>query len=139
MQGLPGQKAWGVRFSPYAFLTIEFGQPEAPTTDAESLHGEWYLWLYDCDWRLEEDDQVIVASGDERTPREEEIQCLEGRVLEAFDVVTPAFDAVLTFAGRVVLRLFRIITKGDERESWMLFTPKKTLAVGPGSQWSSRE
>jgi hypothetical protein len=134
MQGLPGQKAWGVALGEGSFLTIEFGKPVQPARVGEAVHGEWHLWLYGCAWRIEQNARVIVSSEDERSKIEGEIQHLEGRVLQSFELLTPALDAVITFEGDIVLRIFSVYT--EDMESWMLFTPEKVITVGPAGQWS---
>jgi hypothetical protein len=134
IQGLPGQKAWGVALGQGSFLTMEFGKPVQPTKANETVHGEWHLWLYGCAWRLEERERIIVSSEDEHSKIEREIQRLEGRVLQSFELLTPALDAVVSFEDNVVLRLFSIYT--EDMDSWMLFTPDKVITVGPAGQWS---
>ncbi len=121
IKGLPGQKVWGVAIGHGGFLTMEFGRPLFPQKANETIHGEWHLWLYGCGWRLEQKGSVIVASEDERGKMEAETRQLEGCVLESIEVLTPALDAVFTFEGDKVLRLFSLYT--EEMDSWMLFTP----------------
>jgi hypothetical protein len=134
IDGLTGQRAWGVALGQGSFLTMEFGKPVQPAKASEAIHGEWHLWLYGCAWRVEENGRVIVSSEDERSKIEREIQRLEGRVLQSFEVLTPALDAVVTFDGRIILRIFSVYT--EDMESWMLFTPDKVITVGPAGQWS---
>ena len=134
LQGLLGQKAWGVARGQGSFVTMEFGQPVPPAKANETTHGEWHLWLYGCAWRLEQGDRVVIASEDEQMDIETAIQLLEGRVLQKFDLQTPALDAVLTFENDIVLRLFSV--NAEEMDSWMLFTPEKVITVEARGQWS---
>lgn len=89
-------------------MTLEFGQPLHPLKANETVHGEWHLWLYGCAWRLEQEERVIGASEDSQEKIENNIQRLEGRVLQTFEIVTPALDAFITFEGNSVLRLFSV-------------------------------
>ena len=113
---------------------MEFGKPVQPAKANKRVHGEWHLWLYGCAWRIEENERVLVSSEDDRSKIEEEIQRLEGRILQSFELLTPALDAVVTFEGDIVLRLFSVYT--EDMDSWMLFTPEKVITVGPAGQWS---
>jgi hypothetical protein len=133
-QGLLGQKAWGVAPGQGSFVTMEFGQPLPPAKNKGTIHGEWHLWIYGCAWRLEQEGRVVAASEDDRSKIEASIQRLEGQALLSFEVQTPALDAVITFEGECVLRLFSNDT--EEMDSWMLFTPEKVITVGPAGQWS---
>lgn len=137
MRGILGQRAWRVVRGQGSFLTMEFGRPVQPATPDEVAHGEWHLWLYGCAWRLEEGEHILVASEDEHAKIEKAIQRLEGRALQSFDLLLPALDAVVTFEGGVILRLFSVET--EAMDSWMLFTPDKVITVGPAGRWSYGE
>jgi hypothetical protein len=133
MQGLLGQKAWRVARGQGSFVTMDFGQLLLPA----KTRGEWHLWAYGCAWRLEQEGRVIAASEDDFSKIETSIQRLEGQALLSFEVQTPALDAVITFEGGCVLRLFS--TNTEDMDSWMLFTPEKVITVGPAGQWSYGE
>lgn len=141
LQGVIDQKAWGVKRGVGSFITIEFGQPMPPKSPNGKSYGEWHLWVYGGEWRLEKGDHVVVASEDDQTKIEAEIQCIEGCALQAFEVVTPALDAVLTFEQEIVLRIFSIYSEETEdrgMDSWMLYTPDagNVITVQPGGKWS---
>jgi len=137
LQGVLGQNAWGVARGEGSFVTIEFGQPVQPVKENEKVHGQWHLWLYGCAWRLEQGEGVIVASEDDTAKIEAEIQRLQGRVLQSFELTTAALDAVISFESDIVLRLFAVST--EDMDSWMLFTPDKVITIGPSGQWSYEE
>ncbi len=137
LQGVLGQRAWGVARGEGSFVTIEFGQSMPPSKVNGKSHGEWHLWLYGCAWRLEQGESIIVASEDDTLKIETAIQCIEGRVLQSFELMTLALDAVISFEGDIVLRLFAVST--EEMDSWMLFTPDKVITIGPSGQWSYEE
>ncbi len=129
------QKAWGVSLGFGSFLTLEFGQPLPPSEERQKIHGEWHLWLYNCAWRLEEDDKILAASGDERHKLETAIHRLEGLTLQSVNLLSPAWDVVFTFEHQVVLRLFTIYSQ--DYEHWFLYVPDgNVLSVGPGSSCS---
>lgn len=141
LQGVIGQKAWGVERGIGRFVTIEFGQPQPPKRPYGKSHGEWHLWVYGGAWRLERGGQVLVASEDASSKIEAEICCLEGCVLQSFEVVTPALDAFLTFEQEIVLRIFSVYSEEPEdrvRDNWRLYTPDagNVITVHPGGSWS---
>ncbi len=141
LQGVIGKKAWGVARGIGTFITIEFGQLVPSKYPNEKSHGEWHLWVRSGAWRLEKDERVLVASEDDQAKIEAEIQCLEGCVLQSFEVVTPALDALLTFEPDIVLRIFSIYSEETEErgmDSWMVFTPDagNVITVQPGGKWS---
>lgn len=141
LQGVIGQKAWGVKRGVGSFITIDFGQPMPPKSPNGKAHGEWHLWVYGGEWRLEKENQVVVASEDDQAKIEAEIPSIEGCALQAFEVMTPALDAVLTFEQEIVLRIFSIYSEEtDDRgmDSWMLYTPDagNVITVHAGGKWS---
>ena len=137
LQGVLGQKAWGVARGEGSFVTIEFGQPVQPVKANGKVHGQWHLWLYGCAWRLEQGESVVVASEDDIAKIEAEIQRLQEHTIQSFELMMPALDATISFEGDIVLRLFAVST--DDMDSWMLFTPDKVITVGPSGQWSYEE
>ena len=137
LQGVLGQKAWGVARGEGSFVTIEFGQPVQPVKANGKVHGQWHLWLYGCAWRLEQGESVVVASEDDIAKIEAEIQRLQEHTIQSFELMMPALDATISFEGDIVLRLFAVST--DDMDSWMLFTPDKVITVGPSGQLSYEE
>lgn len=141
LQGVIGEKAWGVEHGIGTFVTIEFGQRMPAKYPRGKSHGEWHLWVYGGAWRLEKGEQVVVASEDDQAKIEKEIRCIEGCVLQSFEVVTPALDALLTFEQEIVLRIFSIYSEETEdrgMDNWKLFTPDagNVITVHPGGKWS---
>lgn len=141
LQGVIGQKAWGVKRGIGSFVTMEFGQPLPPKYPNGTSHGEWHLWVYGGAWRLEKGEHVVVASEDDQTKIETEIRCLEGCALDSFEVMTPALDALLTFEQEIVLRIFSMYSEEAEdrgMDNWLLYTPDagNVITVHPGGKWS---
>ena len=130
---LVGKQAWNVRLGIGNSLTMNFGKQLEPNEFGQ-LFGEWYLWLEGCEWRIDQQDQILIAGEDSREQLRVAVQELEGRTLLAVSLYSPAIDAIFEFEGHLSLRLFAVNT--TELESWNLFTPEdKVLVVGPGSKW----
>lgn len=141
LQGVIGKKAWGVKRGVGSFITIEFGTKMPSKTPKGGSHGEWHLWVYGGEWRLENEEHVVVASEDDPKKIEIEIQCLEGCTLQSFEIMTPALDAILTFDQKIILRIFGIYSEETEdrgMDSWLLYTPDagNVITVHPGGKWS---
>ncbi|HEY3992059.1 MAG TPA: hypothetical protein VGM01_04170 [Ktedonobacteraceae bacterium] len=141
LRGVIGKKAWGVKHGIGTFVTMEFGKPVPSKRPGGKSHGEWHLWVYGGAWRLEKGEQVLVASEDDQTKIETEIQCLERHTLQSFEILTPALDAVLTFEQDIVLRIFSIYSEETEdrgMDNWRLYTPDagSVITVHPGGKWS---
>ena len=113
---------------------MDFGQRLPPQGKSKYSPAEWHLWVYCCVWRLERGDAILAACEDPRPVLREVLRDLTGLTLESFTVSPPAGDAVIIFEGGYTLRLFSVYRK--EHDSWMLFTPgRSVLVVGPGSGW----
>ena len=144
LQGVISQKAWDVKRGIGSFVTMNFGQPLPPKRpNGRFSRGEWHLWVYGGEWRLEDEERVIVASEDDKKKIDTEIRCLEGQVLQSFEVMTPALDAVLTFEPNYVFRIFSIYseeTEDDGMDSWKLYTPDagNVIVVHADGTWSYR-
>lgn len=107
-----------------------YGQEVSPEVD-------WYLWGRRCEWRIETNHEVLVASQDKQDKVELVCNRLEGKMLIAIDVIPPAFEAILSFEDELILRLFPVTSK---ETYWVLFTADKhILDVGPGTEWSYRK
>ena len=134
---LLGMKPWSVRLGIGSMLNFEFGK-ELKDQGFNHPTGEWHLWVYMSAWRLQTAHDVIVASEDSREFIEDEIKCLEGKILENVKISMPALETEFMFETGLVLRLFPIYTQERKHcDHWMLFTPDDmVLAIGPGNTWS---
>jgi hypothetical protein len=80
-----GRPCWGVKRGYASFLTLEFGEPHLEIREPRSLgrdasrrvreglarrlatvHGEWHLWIYYCDWVVHKGDVVVGDSSSAR-------------------------------------------------------------------------
>ena len=73
LQGVLGQKAWGVALGEGSIVTLEFGQSmPPPKVNGKSL-GNGISGCIGCAWRLEQGGSIIVASEDGTLKIETEI------------------------------------------------------------------
>jgi hypothetical protein len=126
---LLGQKTWGVRQGWGSFVTLEFGLRHL---EDRHFHGEWHLWLYQCDWMLR---SQARPSRDEMANSESKrglipaaVGNLNGLELSAvsFDPDRMATDFV--FQGDLHLICWPYPDAKSDEECWMLFLPDKQVA-----------
>jgi len=136
-----GKAAWGVKIGYGSFLTMEFGITNNSQADL-SLRGEWHLWFYLCNWRIEKDDYFIVGSEDTKEKLIEGVKKIEGRKLISFEICPQTLDLLLTFESNLLLRSFSVISdvEGEDKPHWMLYMPdNRVLVAGPGNRWVIEE
>jgi len=86
-------------------------------------------------WRLNQNKEPILGSGDEMDVINQKLPILEGKKFISGKIVNNSFDCHFEFEGNISLNLFSFYI-ADSRQ-WMLFTPqKKTFVAGPGSTWA---
>jgi len=119
--GLKGQSPWGVKLGVGSFLTMEFGDPREKQLSS-FVHGDWGLWLYMCNWRIEIGSEIVTGSNDDRSVIEAALKELLLGPLETVTLLDPALDLSLQFSSRTKLLTFSSSSNRDE-EQWKLFTP----------------
>jgi hypothetical protein len=134
-----GEKAWGAHRLFGISFHCHFGKPTRGSDwgSEVSLHGQWWLCVKWCGWRLQADNELIAASND---PHEMDamIECLNGKFITSIDIERPSLLTTITFNEGLLLRLFptRAEREYDDEDFWKLFTPDKhVLTIGPGTQW----
>ncbi len=144
VQALPGQKAWDAQIGVGNFLLIDFGKTISDVIKATRRkpertyqYGEWSLWLYSCQWRIEYRNLILASTKSEtREEMEIAVKRFNDRIIESIDITEPFWDAVFTFSDGYIIRTFSTST---EREHWTLRTPSgKYLAAGPGTDLEYR-
>jgi hypothetical protein len=121
VSALVGKTPWGLRRGVGSFLTMEFGLPDN-NLSGKLMHGEWHLWLYHCNWRIEIKDTTVASSEFEPTIIDQAIQTLRLSTVRQAEVSNPSFDLSLYFDPAV--RLLTLSSSADhDQEQWMLFMP----------------
>jgi hypothetical protein len=139
-QRLQGKPCWNVRRGYGHFLTLEFGEPHLEIREPSqvtksvsprvrklfarrrvTVHGQWHLWIYCCDWELLIDGKLI-ADNRSSTPRkiDRALADLDGQALTGVSVSPKNARSVFEFdlGGSLVTRRF-----DRTGEQWMLFEP----------------
>jgi hypothetical protein len=112
-----------------SFLTFVLGE------DPRDHPGQgWYVWAYQCAWRLDAGDRTVCGSDDERAKINDAVAGLDGAQLLTFDI-DRACEATLKFSGDLELRFFPV--RSTEYIHWMLWLPDGyVLSAGPGWVWT---
>ena len=143
---LIGQRAWQPNQGIGSFLTFEFGTkvPRKPIKSKllkrirkgpQLDRGEWHLWIYMCEWRIEKGSEILAGSEDDHSKVEIALQSFNNKTLTSMEILSSFLDTLFIFEDEVNLRTFSRDSK--ECEHWMLFTPdENVLSLGPGSSWS---
>lgn len=134
---LIGQKVSAIDLGHGSFLTIDFGtliEKQGPRH--KYLVGQCHLWVYMCGWRIDKDNQPLIASSDSRDKISDAIRTIAGTTLTNY-VLNSALDAQFSFDNNISLTLFN--TSTEDEEQWMLYLWEQdvryVLVIGPGNSW----
>ena len=148
LYGLP---CWGVGRGYGSFLTLEFGRPhlhlrepyqstaaskrvrDIAATRLATVHGDWHLWIYCCDWKVCNGARLIGdSSSKHRIDRA--ARFLNGQKLLKAWVVPRGMRSVFEFdlGGRLETKPFD--RKGEQ---WLLYEPNgNVLSVRADCRYS---
>jgi hypothetical protein len=135
-----------------SFLTFEFGEPhleireprDAPKRATRkvrelfarrgvAVHGEWHLWVYECDWEILVEGRRIANNRSSWT-YERGTNRLDGQKLMRFSLQPRGLQSIFEFDLGGVL-----VTRPYDRsgEQWILFCPsKKVLTLRADSKYA---
>ena len=143
-QPVIGKLSWNVQNGVGSSLTFEFGEPHMKVIREPyvsrskkpgvirhsarrivSVHGEWHLWIWSCDWRFFRHNLLI---GDSESPKKEIKQIaldLEGQALVNIKVIGAGITIFeFDLGGRLETRPYLEENKEAEpEEQWLLYQP----------------
>jgi len=122
---LIGQKAWGGKIGWGSFLTIEFG---ARHLEDHRFHGDWHLWLYQCDWELRSGRRLLAHSESKKRIMQLAINNLNDAQLTNFSFDARQMLSTLTFGRQLHLTCKPYPDATPDEECWMLFMPNQQVA-----------
>lgn len=132
---LIGLRAWGSTLGQGSFLTIEFGDALPVDAITNAQHGEWHLWVYNASWRIERNNEILIASEDNRQEIKKVIGILDGLSLEHVHVLISGIDTIFEFTNSIILRVIPLNVR-DDIDYWILYMPNnKTLTFRTGASW----
>lgn len=125
LRPLIGQRAWGAKVGWGSFVTLEFGSRHL---QHHHYHGEWHLWLYQCDWSLSSETHELANSEKKKKLMQLAIDNLnDGELVDiSFDSEQRATEFV--FTGNLRLRCKPYSDAAPDEQCWMLFMPDKQVA-----------
>jgi hypothetical protein len=121
---LIGQKAWGASIGWGSFVTVEFGPKHLSN---HHYHGEWHLWLYQCDWHLYAGQRLLANSESKKRIMQIATENLNGKAFEraSFDEQRMATEFAFGEDLRLVSQPYDDAT--TDEECWMLFRPDQQV------------
>lgn len=130
-----GQNAWGVKLGYGSFITANFGSLIDLGDNISS--GEWHLWIRHSYWRLEKENQVLVASEDDRVNIEKYVSVINGLKLDAFEINPSTLETFFSFSEDVKVVVTPTSYLQDKYDYWLFFTAtRNVLTIGPGIKFS---
>lgn len=129
-QPLLGQKAWGGKVGWGSFVTVEFG---AKHLGDRHFHGDWHLWLYQCDWELRSGERLLANSESKKRIMRLAVDNLNQAELTDFSFDARQMLSTLTFDRQLHLSCKPYPDATPNEECWILFMPDRQVASLRGS------
>jgi hypothetical protein len=123
-QPLIGRKVWGASIGWGSFATLEFGRRRL---SHHHYHGEWHLWLYQCDWQLYSRGRLLADSESKKRLMQLAIDNLNGEALTQVDLDPQKMATEFTFGQDLRLICKAYSDAVDDEECWMLFLPDRQV------------
>jgi len=143
-RGIYGKPCWCVRPGYGSFLTMEFGTPRLEIREPiaaskgsyakvrkalarrnVSLHGEWHLWIYCCDWEVLSKGKRI-ASSSRRITKRRAAAVLNGQKLIRFSILPGKVLCTFEFDLGAILKARPFDKKSEQ---WLLYGPRHSVLV----------
>lgn len=133
---LYGKFCWGAKKGYGSFLTFDFGEPHLEVRESfrtkdgirelrrlAYVHGDWYLWIYICDWAIISHEKEKANSASRTREIERALGRLNGQALVQVKV-EPDAQTVFTFElGDQLITRPNIAEYGTLQEQWLLYEP----------------
>jgi hypothetical protein len=150
LEALFGLPSWKVERGYGSFVTIEFGEPHVEISEVglmpveiegvperalgrrSAVHGDWHLWIYQCEWSLTLKDIQLAHSESNAVTMNRALHVLNGQCLAGLQIDSRDGSSVFSFdLGCVLTVIPDDASEGDEPdELWLLFEPSgQVLAV----------
>lgn len=124
-QPVIGQRAWGGKVGWGSFVTIEFG---AKHLEDHHFHGDWHLWLYQCDWELRSGERLLAHSESKKRIMQLAVDNLNEVELTDFSFDARQMVSTLTFGRQLRLTCKPYSDATADEDCWMLFMPDRQVA-----------
>jgi hypothetical protein len=122
---LIGQKAWGASVGWGSFVTIEFGSKRL---HHRHYHGDWHLWLYQCEWDLSSNGRLLAHSESKKKVMQLAIDNLNGAELKSFSFDSQRMMTGFSFDNDLRLSCKPYPDAVPDEQCWILFTPDRQAA-----------
>ena len=122
---LIGQTAWGSSLGWGSFVTIEFGRKRLYH---RHYHGDWHLWLYQCEWELSSKGRLLAHSESKKKVMQLAIENLNGAELKEIAFDPQRMITEFSFDHNLHLTCKPYPDAVPDEECWILFTPNRQAA-----------
>jgi hypothetical protein len=124
-QPLIGQKPWRASVGWGSFVTLEFGPKRLYN---RHYHGDWHIWLYQCDWSLNSNGRCLADSESKKKLMQLAIDNLNGSELTDVSFDSQRKITEFVFGNDLHLRCKPYANAAADEEYWILFTPDRQVA-----------
>jgi len=116
-----GLTVWRARKGHGTFLTLELGGRITPRSSlGDDTRGTLRLWIYLCDWTLENGDDVMLSSDSPTRDYAPTLALLVSRTLEGITPSEEPFGLALHFSRGLTLRLRADVELYDAEDDILL-------------------
>ena len=134
---LLGTPCWNAKLGHGSFLTFEFGNPHLEIRETQessekvienaqrrlvSILGEWRLWIYCCNWRIFQHEDLLAHSESDRGQMTRAVEKLDGQALKNIRLNPQNGSTIFEFDLGGMLRTAPYTSQLSENdEQWFLF------------------
>jgi hypothetical protein len=122
---LLGQRPWRASVGWGSFVTLEFGGKRLYNGH---YHGDWHLWLYQCEWTLTSNGRLMANSESKKKLMQLAIDNLKGAELTDFSFDSQRRITEFVFENHLELKCKPYADAAPDEDYWILFTPDQQVA-----------
>jgi hypothetical protein len=124
-QPLIGQSPWRASVGWGSFVTLEFGPKRLYN---RHYHGDWHLWLYQCEWSLNSNGRCLADSESKKKLMGLAINNLTGAKLTDVSFDQRQTITEFVFQNNLHLRCKPYADAAPDEDCWLLFTPDRQVS-----------
>jgi len=123
---LIGQRPWRASVGWGSFVTLDFGPKRKHN---HHYHGDWYLWLYQCEWSLTVHGRCLANSESKKQVMRLAIDNLKEKELTKLSFDSQRMITKFVFKSFLELECKPYADATPDEDCWMLFMPNQQVAA----------